>query len=66
MTYAERAEQIRALAASFSADEEERDRLKARADESLASFHRAVREFAESTGGETPPGAPTAVSRASG
>jgi hypothetical protein len=46
MTNAERAQQIRALAASLSADEKERDRLKARSDESLDRFHQAVREFA--------------------
>jgi hypothetical protein len=47
MTYVERAEQIRLLAASFGADEEERARLKTRADESLDQFHRAVLEFSE-------------------
>lgn len=47
MTYVERAEQIRLLAASFGADEVERDRLKTRADESLDQFHRAVLEFSE-------------------
>jgi hypothetical protein len=47
MTYVERAEQIKHLAASFGADEEERDRLKTRADESLDQFHRAVLEFSE-------------------
>jgi hypothetical protein len=45
MINAERAERLRFLAASLSADEEERDRLKKRADESLARLHEAVREF---------------------
>ena len=45
MTYAERAERIRSLAESLSADDAERDRLKDRADESLARLHRAVREL---------------------
>lgn len=45
MSNAERAEKIRSLAESFSADEAERDRLKKRADESLARLHHAVREF---------------------
>jgi hypothetical protein len=68
MTYAERAEQIRTLAASLSADEAERDRLKAKADESLARFHRAVREFAESRyeDGEPLAAPETRASRASG
>jgi hypothetical protein len=47
MTFVERAEQIRHLAASFGADQEERERLKTRADESLDQFHRAVLEFSE-------------------
>jgi hypothetical protein len=45
MSNAERAERIRSLAESLSADEVERDRLKKRADESLARLHHAVREF---------------------
>ena len=48
MTYAERAERIRSLAESLSADEAERDRLKERADESLARLHRAVGELVRS------------------
>jgi hypothetical protein len=59
MTYAKRAEQIRALAESLRADEPERDRLKRQADESLARLHDAVREFVEGRhrGGD-PYGAP--------
>ena len=45
MTSAERAERLRVLAASLSADEAERDRLKERADESIARLHEAVREL---------------------
>jgi hypothetical protein len=48
MSNAERAERIRSLAESLSADEAERDRLKKRADESLARLHHAVREFVQS------------------
>lgn len=49
MTNAERAERIRSLAESLSADEVERDRLKKRSDESLARLHHAVREFVQPT-----------------
>lgn len=49
MRNAERVERIRFLAESLSADEAERDRLKKRADESLARLHDAVRELAENT-----------------
>ena len=45
MSDVERAERIRFLAESLRADEAERDRLKKRADESLARLHHAVREF---------------------
>jgi hypothetical protein len=47
MSNAERAERIRSMAESFRADEAERDRLKKRADESLARLHHAVREFVQ-------------------
>ena len=43
MTNSERAERLRSLAESLRADEVERDRLKQRADESLARLHEAVR-----------------------
>ena len=43
MTNSERAERLRSLAESLRADEMERDRLKQRADESLARLHEAVR-----------------------
>jgi hypothetical protein len=68
MTYTERAERISALAASLRADEAERDRLKAKADESLARFHGAVREFAKRAYGdaETFSGAQAGTGRASG
>lgn len=52
MSNAERAERIRSLAESLSADEAERDRLKKRADESLARLHHAVREFSDSAHAE--------------
>lgn len=45
MTDSQRAEQIRALADSLSADKAERERLKREADESLDQLHRAVRDF---------------------
>jgi hypothetical protein len=45
MTSTERAEKLRSLAESLSADEQERDRLKKRTDETLARLHDAVREF---------------------
>ena len=46
----EREERIRSLVESLSADEVERDRLKKRADESLAQLHDAVRDLVENTG----------------
>jgi hypothetical protein len=65
MTYAERAQLINDLAASLSADQRERDRLKAESDESLSRFHRAVLDFSESvvTADERFAGAPPKARR---
>ena len=41
----EQTERIRALVESFSSDRAERERLKQQADEAVARFRRAVREF---------------------
>jgi hypothetical protein len=48
MVHAEQAERIKDLAASLREDRAERERLKRLADERLAGFHRAVRDFVES------------------
>jgi hypothetical protein len=47
MDHSKRAQRIRALAESLSDDEAARDRLKQKADESLARLHHAVRELVE-------------------
>jgi hypothetical protein len=66
MTDENRTERIRALVAGLSADDEERDRLKDRADEALSRLHEAADEFAagarRGTAGGAHPCARTAAS----
>jgi hypothetical protein len=66
MTNAERAERIKALVASFGVDDDERDRLKSKADEALARLHEAAHDFAGTTGGGTAATAPSGVRPAAG
>jgi hypothetical protein len=61
MTNAERAERIKALVASFSVDDDERDRLKGKADEALARLHEAAHDFAGATGGGAAATAPSSA-----
>jgi len=57
MTHLARTERIKALVDSLERDDAERDWLKIRADDALARFRDAVREFA----GESDPGPARAV-----